>query len=123
MATGAQADGSNNSGDASATDVDAGRLSSLPNWPTFAAWLIIAFVYGMAYTQGSEFASTKKEATFFGCVIGLAAFFAWLGVDLDKSDDEDLDEDGDDDDCEHEDEKRAWAKNHTGRAKSYRYRL
>ena len=50
------------------------------------AWLLLGFVFVCAYAQGKEFAATKDTATTFGCVIGLAAFFGWLGVEDDTDD-------------------------------------
>ena len=58
-----------------------------------SAWAVLAAVLVAAWWQGSDFASTKPTATFWGAVIGLAAFFAWLAVDL--PDDKDEEADGD----------------------------
>ena len=55
---------------------------------TLAAWATLAIVYAAAYALGSEFASSKNSATVFGCVIGLAAFFAWLGVEEEEAEGE-----------------------------------
>lgn len=56
----------------------ASRLSS------WASWLLIGTVFAGAFIQGSDFASTKDTATVWGAVIGFAAYFAWLAVDLDE---------------------------------------
>ena len=58
-----------------------------------SAWAVLAAVLVAAWWQGSDFASTKSTATFWGAVIGLAAFFAWLAVDL--PDEKDKEADGD----------------------------
>ena len=58
-----------------------------------SAWAVLAAVLVAAWWQGSDFASTKSTATFWGAVIGLAAFFAWLAVDL--HDEKDKEADGD----------------------------
>ena len=55
----------------------------------YAAWALLLGLFACAYVQGADFASTKDSATVFGCVIGLAAFFAWLAVEDDEEEDED----------------------------------
>ena len=54
----------------------------------YGAWLVLAAVFAAAWVQGAEFASEKDSATFWGCVIGFAAFLAWLAVE-DEADDDD----------------------------------
>ena len=54
----------------------------------YGAWLVLAAVFAAAWVQGAEFASEKDSATFWGCVIGFAAFLAWLAVE-DEADDAD----------------------------------
>ncbi len=54
-----------------------------PRASLYVAWALLLGVFACAYAQGKEFAATKNTATAFGCVIGLAAFFGWLGVEDD----------------------------------------
>lgn len=49
-----------------------------------ASWAILGVVFAAAIWQGADFASTKPAATAWGAVIGLAAFFAWLAVDVEE---------------------------------------
>mmetsp|Transcript_11729 Transcript_11729/g.27091 ORF Transcript_11729/g.27091 Transcript_11729/m.27091 type:complete len:101 (+) Transcript_11729:869-1171(+) len=70
------------------------------NWTTTStilAWAILLLVFAAAWLQGAEFASTKDEATVFGAAIGLAAFFAWLGVEDDDDEMGPLANEGDED--------------------------
>ena len=56
----------------------------LARFSNYAAWMLLAAAFAAAYWQGSEFASTKDTATVWGVVIGFAAYFAWLAVDLEE---------------------------------------
>ena len=58
------------------------------------AWALLLGVFACACAQGNEFAATKDSATAFGCVIGLAAFFGWLGVEDDDDDESEGEEGG-----------------------------
>ena len=76
--------------DASEAVIDDDESTTAPT-PSFwapvcsrIAWGLLATVFGCAFYQGSEFASDKDSATLWGVVIGLAAYFAWLAVDLDE---------------------------------------
>ena len=70
------------------------------------AWLLLGVIAVAAAVQGSDFASTKPTATAWGALIGVAAFFGWLAVDIEEeasgADEDDAwpgeEEDDDDDD-------------------------
>ena len=76
----------------------AAAASSRAWWASLAAWAVLLCVYVAAFLHGSEFASTKRDATFFGCAIGASAFFAYLAVEAEEDegdgDAEDSDSDG-----------------------------
>ena len=50
----------------------------------WGSWAVLGIVFLAALWQGSEFASTKNSSTFWGASLGLAAFFAWLAVDIEE---------------------------------------
>ena len=56
-------------------------IVSAATYAHIAAWTLIGLVFAAAFVQGSDFASTKPVASFWGGVIGLSAFFAWLAID------------------------------------------
>ena len=60
------------------------RPTMLSRLASGASWLLLGATFACAYLQGSMFASTKDSATVWGVVIGFAAYFAWLAVDLDE---------------------------------------
>ena len=76
----------------------------------YGAWLVLAAVFAAAWVQGAEFASEKDSATFWGCVIGFAAFLAWLAVE----------DEADDDDSEGEEDEAAADEAKSGEAKKER---
>ena len=89
------------------TPAAAAASSSASIWdgpsPQFAhasAWAVLAAVLVAAWWQGSDFASTKPTATFWGAAIGLAAFFAWLAVDLPDYKDEEANGDSEEEDVD-----------------------
>ena len=45
-------------------------------------------IFAAALWHRTDFASTKDTATAWGAIIGLAAFFAWLAVDIEEEDDD-----------------------------------
>jgi hypothetical protein len=45
---------------------------------------VLGVVFAAALWQGSDFASTKDSSTLWGASLGLAAFFAWLAVDVEE---------------------------------------
>ena len=71
--------------------VSVGLLQPLAVWfserPTLSgacsviAWAILAWVFVCACVQGKEYASSSESATVYGVALGLAATFAWLGVE------------------------------------------
>lgn len=62
------------------------EASARPTRVAYLAWTLLAIVFAAAYASGSNFASTKDSATLWGALIGVAAFLAWLAVDMGESD-------------------------------------
>ena len=61
---------------------------SIANASSVLAWSLLAVIFAAALWHRTDFASTKDTATAWGAIIGLAAFFAWLAVDIEEEDDD-----------------------------------